>query len=259
MRPAYRPGRGNRVLALMQFAPLLVVFFFVTACSGTGGSGGGDFFTSRRSNIFFKGFIARPNNTNTDPQVVTSWAPFVIPTDTNGNQTGRSTGITNNNAQVTQLLMDDVFAQLDISNGISARLDQIALQFTEVDGSPLLDFNVTPPTSVSGRFDFPIRPTLALIASPITSIGTPLSDPQGVVTRFFVPVNIFKTGIFEFLLDQPAVNRRPFLCKMTFSGVDVLDNPFSIVSFLMVSPVLQTINRTQPGGGGAVDRPGQSL
>lgn len=258
MRPAYKAGRGNRLLAIMQFAPLLLTFFFITACSGTGGGDGGDLFTSRRSNIFMKGFVARPSNNNNDTQVVTSWAPFSLNND-NANQTGRSTGITNTNADIQTLLMDDVFAQLDISNGISARLDQINLEFTEVDGSPIVDFNATPPTATAGRFDYPIRTNLALIASPITSLGAPLTEPQGPITKYFVPINIFKSGIYEFQVEQPAANRRPFLCKMTFSGVDVLDNPFSILSFLMVSPVLQSPNRTQPGGGGAVDRPGQDL
>ena len=46
---------------------------------------------------------------------------------------------------------------------------------------------------VNGRFDFPIRSGLSLIASPITSIGAPLTEPQGVVTKFFIPINIFKT------------------------------------------------------------------
>lgn len=260
MRPAYKAGRGNRLLAIMQFAPLLLTFFFITACSGTGGGDGGDLFTSRRSNIFLKGFVARPNNQNTDPQIVTSWAPFELTDATvDTDQTGRSTGRTNTNADVTQFTMDDVFAQLDISNGISARLDQINLEFTEVDGGPIVDFNATPPTATAGRFDYPIRTNIALIASPITSLGAPLTEPQGPITRMFVPINIFKSGIFEFLLEQPSANRRPFLCRFTFTGVDVLDNPFNIVSFLMVSPVLQTPARTQPGGAGAFDRPNADL
>lgn len=248
-------GRGNRILALMQFAPLLVVFFFVTACSGTG-DGTGDILTSRRSNVFLKAFISRPGNANTpDPDGVTSWAPFVIPVDINGNQTGRSTGFTNTNASVTTLLYDDVFAQLEITNGMSARLDQILLEFTEVDGTPILDFTVTPPAAVPGRFDYPVRGTQSLIATPLTSIGAPLTEPGRAITRYYIPINIFQSGIYEFLLGQPVANKRPFLCRLTFTGVDILDNPFSIVSFLMVSPVLQTPNRTQPAGGGGIDRP----
>lgn len=255
-RPGARPGRGNRFLASMQFAPLLVVFFFVTACGGSGGSSG-DFFTSRRSNIFLKGFVGRVGNSNTqDPVAVSAWAPFTPGTNTNTNSGGRATGITNNNAQVDDFLFDDVFAQLDISNGISARLDQILLEFTEVDGSPVLDFTVTPPTAVPGRFDYPIRSSMSLIATPITSVGAALSELSGPITRFFVPINIFKSGIFEFQLDQPDVNRRPFLCRMTFTGFDILENPFRIVGFLMVSPVPQTNQKTLPGGGGALDRTG---
>lgn len=255
-RPGARPGRGNRVLAFMQFAPLLVVFFFVTACSGSGGSSG-DFFTGRRSNIFLKGFTGRVGDANfADPVTVSAWAPFTPGTNTNDNSSGRSTGITNNNNQVNDLLFDDVFAQLDISNGISARLDQILLEFTEVDGSPVIDFNVTPPTAVPGRFDYPIRSSLSLFATPLTSVGAPLSVLSGPIARTFVPINIFKSGIFEFLLEQPAVNRRPFLCRMTFTGFDILENPFRIVGFLIVNPVLQTNNRTLPGGGGATDRSG---
>lgn len=256
--------RTARRLAVATHLMLLAVMAgFLSACGalgpGDGSGSAGDFFTSRRTDIFLRGFFSRPFNANAPLATgtpVTAWSPFHEDDVTDDRSGGRFDPATPdfNGTDVGRLadyLFDDVFAVFTISNGISARLDQALLQFTEVDGSPIVDFNVTPPTSTLGRFDYPIRTSISLVANPITSIPGPLAEPIGNATGFAVPINIFKSGIYEFLLGQPAANRRPFLCRMTFTGRDILDNPFTIVGFLMVSTVAQVPDRTQTGGGGA--------
>lgn len=248
--------RGPRRLAVsLQLVLLALMVGFLTACGAVGpgdGSGSaGDFFTSRRTDIFLRGFFARPTNPLIPGTPVSAWSPFHLDDGADDRSGGRSDATIPDINNLSQFLFDDVFAVFNITNGISARLDQALLQFTEVDGSPIVDFNVTPPTATAGRFDYPIRSAISLIANPITSIGIPLTEPLGSPTAFAVPINIFKSGIYEFLLGQPLANRRPFLCRMTFTGRDVLDEPFTIVGFLMVSPVLQGPERTQTGGGGA--------
>lgn len=224
--PRPRKGRGNRFLALMQFAPLLVVFFFVTACSGTGGSGSaGDFFTSRRSNIFLRGFFQSGGNANA-PQLVTSWNPFFV----------------NNNNSI-QITFKEVLGQLVISNGISCRLEEIIVNFTEVDGTDILDRSTSPPVAIAGAFDFRIASGLSMPANPITSIGAPLTEPGGANTDFFIPLQLFQSGIFDFQQRTSGTpNLRPFLAKITFNGRDILDNPYRIVGFLILPPLLTADN-----------------
>lgn len=262
-----QPQSARRLAAAMYLALLALMAGFLSACGalgpGDGSGSAGEFFTSRRTDVFLRGFFSRPFNANnplTPGNPVTAWSPFHLDDVADDRAGGRfdpaipdfNPGTTDGDAgQLADFLFDDVFAVFTISNGISARLDKALLQFTEVDGSPIVDFNVTPPTSTLGRFDYPINTSISLIANPITSIPPPLAEPLGNPTGFAVPINIFKSGIFEFLLGQPIANRRPFLCRMTFSGRDVLDNPFTIVGFLMVSTVAQVPDRTQSGGGGA--------
>jgi hypothetical protein len=245
----------RRAVTGLHLVLLGLMVAFLSACGAVGpgdGSGSaGDFFTSRRTDIFLRGFFSRPADPNAPGTPVTAWSPFHLDDGADDRSGGRSDPSIPDINDLSQFLFDDVFAVFTISNGISARLDQALLQFTEVDGSPIVDFNVTPPTATAGRFDYPIRQSISLVANPITSIGLPLTEPLGNPTGFAIPLNIFKSGIYEFLLGQPLANRRPFLCRVTFTGRDILDSPFTIVGFLMVSPVLQNTERTQTGGGGA--------
>lgn len=258
-----QPHRLRRLAVAGHLMALALMAGFLTACGalgpGDGSGSAGDFFTSRRTDIFLRGFFSRPFNANaplSPGTPVTAWSPFHIDDESDDRAGGRfdasipDFGTADEARGLSDFLFDDVFAVFTISNGISARLDRIQLQFTEVDGSPIVDFNVTPPTSTLGRFDYPINTSTSLVANPITSIPPPLTEPLGNPTSFAIPINIFKSGIYEFLLAQPLANRRPFLCRMTFSGRDILDNPFTIVGFLMVSTVAQTPGRTQTQGGG---------
>lgn len=260
---AKRRAGAQRLLTIAQLVPIAAMAFILTACGATGpGDGTGsaaDFFTSRRSDIFLRGFFARAfdaTNANTNRPPLTSWSPYFNANETAFAGGGRSDGFSTTpdlaaaDFSIDDLVFDDVFANLQITNGISARLDSIALEFSEVDGTALVDFRVTPPTAIPGAFNFVIRSAISLFANPITSTGLPLTEPLGSPTVFSIPINIFKSGIYEFLLDQPRANRRPFLCKMTLTGRDILDGAFTIVGFLMVSPVLQTQLTTNRGGGG---------
>ena len=212
----------------VQLLPLVAVVLFATACGNAGGVDGnsvGDFWAGRRTDIYLKSFEDSTQNANVSA-TITQWSPYV-----NGN--------INANIPISQqLIFADVRAHLIIANGVSARLETIQVTFTEIDGSDVLDYRVVPPVSVAGRFDFQIPVNLALQASPITSLGAPLGEPTGNPTDFFVPVNLFNTEIFWFQYGQPAQNVRPLLARITFKGRDILDNPYTLVSHLLMSQMI---------------------
>ncbi|MBI4862448.1 MAG: hypothetical protein HY815_19640 [Candidatus Riflebacteria bacterium] len=230
--PAESPLPGRSRLFLLQAIPLVVLVLFATACGSSGDLGGssvGDFFTSRRTDVYLRGFVdaAVIANSNGPPPVITAWAPGL-----NGN-------FNTNVSLYAQIFYDEVAAALVIANGISARLENIQVKFTEVDGSDLRDYSVAPPITIAGAYDFQLRPNIAMVASKITSVGGPLIEPGGTATNFFIPINPFSTNIFRFQVEQPTANVRPLLARFTFTGRDILDNQFSLVGYLLMNTILR--------------------
>jgi len=217
-------GLKGSWLCLLQLIPLLVVVAFATACGND--SSLGDLFASRETNLFLKGFLDMSANGNSS-QYLTEWKPR----KTNENSDG-----------TYKITYDQVSAHLMITNGVSAKLENIKIKFMEVDGSDLLDFTLTPPMSTAGKYDFQIKSSLSLEATPITSITPPLSEPIGVPTNFYIPLNLYQTYVYSFQLTQPDANIRPILANVTFTGQDILSNSFSIAGYLLLSPFLRTSN-----------------
>lgn len=217
-----RKKRREWVFLGVQLVPLIVMMMTVVACGGGGDLGGLGYNIS--SDVFLSGIFTNSNDSFPD----TSYNAFV----------------TNENAFLTfgacaaGLTYPTINAALSIRNGIGVVIEQVAVEFTETNGQALVDLSTPVPISRAGEFDFIINSHISIPANPITSVSTANVEPQGTNTVFAVPVNLGETDIFcNFMRFQPR--ERPLLAKLTFRGVDVLENRFTLVGFIIFSPLIE--------------------
>lgn len=217
-----RRNRREWTFLGLQLVPLIVMMMTIVAC-GSGGDDLGGLGYTIGSDVFLNGFLENSNDNFFD----TSIQPIV----TNEN-------VARESGACAAITYPEIFARLTVRNGIGVVIEQIAVEFTETSGQPLVDLSSGIPISRAGEFDFVINTALSFAAAPIaTSPSAAFVEPAGNTTTISIPVQLYQTQIFcGFQINQPSP--RPLLAKITFRGIDILGNRFTLVGYQIMSTLV---------------------